>query len=321
MLSRVAEAVYWMTRYMERAENVARFVDVTLNLELDLPAGAGAQWSALLATTGDEALFRERYGEPTRESVMHFLTFDADYPSSILACVRASRENARSVREIISSEMWEQANKAYLMVTAAASRERALDMPHELFDAVKLASQTFMGITYLTMTHNEAWHFGRLGRLLERADKTTRILDVKYLLLAPEASAAHDDVLWVSFLKSVSAFEMYRKRYGLIVPARVAQFLLLDDEFPRAVRSCVAKAERSLNIITGAPRGEGGTSAERRLRDLRKSLATADVEAVISGGMHDYLDRLQSDLFGAGDAIHASFFETSNAIEMPGQSQ
>ena len=120
MLSRVADSVYWMNRYVERAENVARFVDVNLNLLLDMPDGADQQWAPLVATTGDDAWFREKYGAPTREHVLHFLTFDAEYGSSILSCLRAARENARSVREIISSEMWEQVNKAFLTVSAAS---------------------------------------------------------------------------------------------------------------------------------------------------------------------------------------------------------
>ena len=310
MLSRVADAVYWMARYMERAENVARFVDVNLHLALDLAEGAREQWAPLVATTGDDAWFRERYGEATRENVMRFLTFDPEYPSSILSCLRAARENARSVREIISSEMWVQANKAYLMVKAAAARG-APEAPHELYQEIKLAAQTFVGVTYLTMTHNEAWHFGRLGRLLERADKTSRILDVKYYLLLPDphdVGTPTDEIQWAALLKSASAFEMYRKRYGRIVPARVAEFLLLDRKFPRAVRYCLTKAERSLHAITESPIDMGQTSAERRLGRLRGELEYADVGEIVGGGLHEYLDALQTKLNGVGEAIHDSFF-------------
>jgi len=190
MLSRVADAVYWMNRYIERAENVARFVDVNLHLILDLPAGSAEQWRPLINTTGDQELFAERYKKATRENVIHFLTFDTEYGNSIVSCLRAARENARSVREIISSEMWEQANQFYLMVTDPGAKARALDSPSEFYNDVKMASHLFSGLTRNTMSHTEAWHFGRLGRLLERADKTSRMLDVKYFILLP----AVDDV-------------------------------------------------------------------------------------------------------------------------------
>src|SRR5213076_2952467 len=188
MLSRVAESIYWMSRYIERADNVARFVDVTLNLILDMPVGSVQQWQPLVDTTGDAAAFAKRYGTATQQRVIQFLTFDQDNPSSILSCLRAARENARSVREIISSDMWEQVNNFYLRVIAAAGDGRSLREPHQFFASVKLSSHSFAGVTDATMTHNEAWHFCGLGRQLERADKTSRILDVKYFLLLPNAA-------------------------------------------------------------------------------------------------------------------------------------
>jgi uncharacterized alpha-E superfamily protein len=311
MLSRVADSVYWMNRYVERAENVARFVDVNLNLLLDMPDGADQQWAPLVATTGDDAWFREKYGAPTRENVLHFLTFDAEYGSSILSCLRAARENARSVREIISSEMWEQVNKAFLTVSAAASRPGVLDTPHDFYSEVKLAAHLFVGITYITMTHNEAWHFGRLGRLLERADKTSRIVDVKYFLLLPDAhdvGTPWDELQWVSLLKSASALEMYRKRFGRIEPARVVEFLLLDRKFPRSVLYCATKAERSLHAITGSTPETASTSAERALGRLRGELEYGDIREIVGGGLHEYLDGFQSRLNRVGDAIHETFF-------------
>src|SRR5690606_20152180 len=149
------------------AENVARFADVNLALEIDLPE-AHEQWLPIVQATGDEKLFAERYGEPTRESVLRFLTFDRSSPNSILSSLARARENARTVREVISSDMWEQINKSYLAVRDASATSAALQTPHDFFSSVKQASQLFVGITYLTMTHNEAWHFARLGRLVER---------------------------------------------------------------------------------------------------------------------------------------------------------
>lgn len=312
MLSRVADAVYWMNRYVERADNVARFVDVNLHLALDLAEGGSEQWEPVVATTGDDAWFREKYGAATRANVMRFLTFDAQYPSSILSCLRAARENARSVREVISSEMWEAVNKAYLSVQQAAARQdEVLAAPHDFYDAVKLAAQQYVGTAYVTMTHNEAWHFARLGRLLERADKTSRIVDVKYFILLPDPSdvgTAYDEIQWAALLKSASAFEMYRKRWGLIAPPRVVEFLLLDPQFPRSMRYCVTKAERSLHAITGTALDTAATRAERRVGRLRSELEYGDAREIIASGLHEYLDGFQTKVNDVGDAVFETFF-------------
>lgn len=311
MLSRVADAVYWMQRYIERAENVARFVDVNLHLMLDRPAGSTEQWAPLVDTAGDRQAFQERYGAATREHVVAFLTFDTTNANSILACLRAARENARSIREIISSEMWEQVNSFYLMVTDAASQHRVAEEPHAFFTAVKMASHLFLGITDVTMSHNEAWHFGQAGCRLERADKTSRILDVKYFLLLPsigDVGTTIDDIQWAAVLKSASAFEMYRKRFGRLQPASVADFLLLDREFPRAVHSCLIKAEESLHAISGAPPGTFRNAAEQRLGRLCADLDYVDISEVIAGGLHEFLDAFQANLNRVGEAIGTTFF-------------
>ena len=264
MLSRVADSIYWMSRYVERAENVARFVDVNLNLMLDSPSGADQQWEPLVNITGDHETFEKLYAKAaTQQNVIQFLTFDRDNPNSILSCLRAARENARSVREIISSEMWLQLNTFYLMVNSAASSGKGFESPHEFFSEVKLASHLFSGITDATMTHGEGWHFGRLGRLLERADKTSRILDVKYFILlrsVADVGTPLDEVQWVAVLRSASAFEMYRKRHGRIVPKAIVEFLLLDSEFPRAIRFCLNAARDSLHAISGNALVRPGTS-------------------------------------------------------------
>lgn len=175
MLSRVADAIYWMSRYIERAKNVARFIDVNLLMLLGLPPGAREQWEPLIIASGNHALFQESYGGPTRANVLQFLTFEHKNPNSILSCLRAARENARSIREIISSDMWEQVSKFYLMANDSAADSRVRGFPHDFFTQIKLASHLFEGLTDNTMSHGEGWHFSRLGTLLERADKTSRI--------------------------------------------------------------------------------------------------------------------------------------------------
>ena len=310
MLSRVASSIYWMSRYMERAENVARFVDVNLNLALDFPESA-PQWAPLVATTGDTELFAERYGDASRENVLSFLTFDQEAPNSIVSCLAQARENARSVREVISSEMWEQVNRAYLMVMDAARSRDALAAPHDFFTAVKQASQLFVGVTDLTMSHNEGWHFCRLARLLERADKTSRILDVKYYLLLPgpsDVGTTVDEVQWAAVLRSASAFEMYRKRHGSITPAKVVEFLMLSRRFPRSVRFCLDKGERSLHSITGTPVGSWTNASEREMGRVVSDLAYAETATMLSHGLHEHIDDLQQRMNRIGDAVYAQFF-------------
>ena len=204
MLSRVADSVFWMSRYVERAENVARFIDVNLFLTLDLGAGHGSQWAPLVYTTGDHTGFLERFADFTQEQVIEFLAFDPKNPNSILSCLRLARENARTVREMISSAMWEEINKFYLMVSSAAADPSKIHSMFDFFNQVKLSSHLLQGVTDATMSHGEAWHFARIGRLIERADKTSRILDVKYFLLLPtvaEVGTPLDTIQWAALLE------------------------------------------------------------------------------------------------------------------------
>ncbi len=311
MLSRVANSIYWMSRYLERAENVARFVDVNLNLSLDLPAEFGAQWAPLVNITGDHELFAQRYEHPTRENVMHFLTFDRENPNSILSCVRYARENARSVREIISSEMWEQANRFYLLVKDAAANKSVFENPHNFYSAVKMASHLFDGITEATMSHGEAWHFLQMGELLERADKTSRILDVKYYILLPDTlsvGAAIDNIQWAALLKSASALEMYRKHFKQISPSKVVDFMILNREFPRSVHSCLDRTALSLHAITGSPLDAFSNKAEQRLGRLLSEMNYTQIDEIISRGLHEFLDELQTRLNQVDDTIFETFF-------------
>lgn len=316
MLSRVADAVYWMSRYVERSENVARFVDVNLSLAMDLPE-ADEQWLALVKASGDEELFARRYGDPSRSNVIQFLTFEREAPNSILSTLSRARENARTVREVISSEMWEQINKSYLAVRDAARSKTALDTPHDFFTSIKQASQLFVGMTYLTMTHNEAWHFARVGRLLERADKTSRFLDVKHFM-DPESigrESAEGEIQWSALLRSASAFEMYRKRFGQIAPLRVIEFLLFSQRFPRSVRYCLRKAERSVHAISGTPLGTAQSPAERVLGRLAAQVEFGELAEVMDPGLHEWLDAFQTKLNRAGDAISETFFRVQ--VEEP----
>ena len=311
MLSRVANSIYWAARYLERAENTARFIDVNLQMSLDAPLAFSDQWEPLVEITGDIVSFRERYREATRDNVIQFLTLDAENPNSIVSCLQQARENARSVREVISSETWEQINRFYLLMTDRGAAQRALKQSFGFFAEAKTLSHVVAGVVDNTMSHNEAWHFYRLGRLLERADNTSRLIDVKYFLLLPsveDVGGPIDELQWSILLRSATALEMYRKRYGQILPDKVVDFLLLDTEFPRAILFCLIQAEESLHAITGSPAGTFRNPAERIIGSLRSELAYAQVYDIIAAGLHQFLEDLQGRLNAVGDAVAASFF-------------
>jgi len=311
MLSRVANAIYWMCRYIERAENVARFISVNLNLLLDMPSEKGKHWEPLVMTTGDQAMFEKKYPDYVQDAVIRFLTFDREYPNSILSCLVAARENGRSIREIISSEMWEHLNNFYLELADARSPAMALEDPHRFYKIIQMRSHLFTGLMDSTMSHGEAWNFARIGMMLEREDKTSRILDVKYFMLLPHADLVNspiDNIQWTAVLKSASAFEMFRKEHHHITPRKVAGFLIFDAQFPRSFRHCISKADVCLHRITGSPPGSATNAAEKRLGRLKADLEYTDIDEVIDHGMHEYLDNLQTRLNYVDEAIGTTFF-------------
>jgi len=301
-----------MCRYIERAENVARFISVNLNLLLDIPLETNLQWEPMIATTGDRDLYEEKYPDYSQENVIQFLTFDREYSNSIISCLRSARENARSVREIISTEMWEQLNRFYIELKDAEHSGFASNDPHKFFLMIKMRGHMFSGLLYSTMSHGEAWHFARMGLMIERADKVSRILDVKYFMLLPKSDyigSPYDNIQWAAVLKSASAHDMYRKRFHRITPTNVADFLIFDAEFPRSIRHCAGNAFESLHKITGSPIGAANNSAEKYLGRLLADLNYSDIEDVMEIGIHEYLDSLQTRFNKIGGDISATFFK------------
>jgi uncharacterized alpha-E superfamily protein len=324
MLSRVANSIYWMCRYIERAENVARFMSVNLNLLLDMPSEEGKHWKPIVMTTGDQDLFEKKDPGYNQEAVIRFLTFDREYPNSILRCLAAARENGRSIREIISSEMWEHLNNFYLELANGQSVVMALEDPHRFFKIIQMRSHLFTGLMDCTMSHGEAWNFARIGMMMERADKTSRILDVKYFMLLPQASLVNapiDNIQWMAVLKSASAFEMYRKEHHNITPQKVAEFLIFDNYFPRSIRHCINKAKICLHRITGTPEGAAINQAEKRLGRIQADIEYTDIDEVIEIGLHEYLDDLQARINEVGAAIGTTFFNIKPIVETSGSEQ
>lgn len=311
MLSRVAETIYWLGRYVERAENVARFIDVNDNLTLGETEPVSKQWMPLLQTTADQEAFAERYDEPSRENVIQFLAFDPENPNSIFSCVERARENARTIREIISSVVWEQLNKFHFLVRSEPQQVAAIDQPQDFCEQVRLTSHLIVGAMNATMMHDEAWHFARLGRLLERADKTSRLLDVQYYNLLPDVNdvgAALDVIRWSALLRSASALESYRRFHGKIVPEKVADFLMLDREFPRSMHYSVLRAMQSMRTITGSPEGTYSYHSEQLLGRLCSELDYATIGETIAHGVHEFIDDFQLRLNEIGDEMRHDFF-------------
>lgn len=322
MLRRVADSVFWTSRYLERAENVSRFVDVNQSLSL----GGSPQWSPLIYASGDEKLFHELNGYTySAEQVLTFLLFDQKNPNSILSCLIKARENARTIREVLSVPIWEAINRFYLNLRdASRSLDTILLHPAEFLERVRRSSHEVIGVMEATMSHDEAWHFARLARMLERADKTSRILDVKYFVLLPGRStvgSAVDTVQWTALLESTSALHMYRKRFGPISPVKIAEFLLLDPSFPRAVRFCVQEGEISLHAITGRPVGTNLDPVEEKFAELTSRLKATRIDDIIHLGLHEFIDEFQESLNHIGEAIYQGFFEIRPAADLASQEQ
>ncbi|MDX6766798.1 MAG: alpha-E domain-containing protein [Candidatus Methylacidiphilales bacterium] len=316
MLSRVADSLFWMARQTERAENIARIVDVNLQLLLDYQKlddkALKQHWEPLVVSLGDEELFAKLHKKADSANVTDFLTFNPKNPNSILMSVTAARENARSVRDQISQEMWEEINRLYLFVRARDAKKIWKQSPTAFYREVKQSSYLVQGLANATMPRDERRQFFTAGLFLERADKTTRLLDVKYHNLqaevAGEAAASVDSVQWAAVLRSCSAYETYQQTYSTdILPWKVAELLIFNDSFPRSIRYCANTLDQSLRSISGSTPGTFTREAERISGRLLSELNYSTLDDVLRLGLHDYLDELQQKLNAIGSAIYTSY--------------
>jgi len=331
MLSRHAASAFWIGRYIERAESTARMIDVHYHFGLESPlVGEALRWSSILAISGQADAFERRFSRQDERSIVHFFAFDTENPSSIYSCIRSAREAARSIRDQISSEMWECLNRFYLDFQVWDVDSVLSNSPFAFFQKVKDGSHLFQGITSRTLMVGEAREFHDTGRFLERADQTTRILDVKYHDLLPRYSGGSvretvpptgqnsvDPIAiggpidvhgWVAVLKSVGAFEAFSKTFRQgVTPARVAEFLILNPQFPASVRFSVGRVERCLRRVSGnrdlAPLNE----AERAVGRLYNDLNFARAEDIVAGGLHEFLQDVQDRCYDIGDAIFHTY--------------
>ncbi len=322
MLSRVANLTYWMARYLERAENTARIVDVNAQLVIDLQSRQAADdpksWEPLVYVTGDEDKFFELYGENVSErSVVDFMLFDRRNPSSFVSCIATARENARCIRDQLSNEVWETLNTFYLRLKGDDYTRYAQIGSAEYLNRLKTQIQLFFGVAESMLPRTQGWWFFELGRHIERADNTSRILDVKYYMLLPSLHAvgsALDMIQWASVLRSCSAFEAFRRsRRGQLSLSRVVDYLVRDGSFPRSIVYAVSRAENALNEIVAQAPHLADNPASHLTRELRQHLEQTDVKAVIKSGMHEYLDDLQLRISGIHGAIQSTFVDYPTA--------
>jgi len=315
MLSRVADSLYWLSRYIERAENLARLVEVNLQLLLDFSnlddEKIKDHWQPILRALCDEEAFNKLYDKADSLSVTDFVTFSPKNPNSILSCVFGARENARMIRDQISAEMWVAMNELYLFLRSTNGKKVWRSGVHDFFREIRSHMHAFQGLTHATYPRAEGYDFLQIGRYLERADKTTRIIDLKYHILLPRASDVGgplDAAQWMAILRSCSALEAYHRVYlESPTPGKVVEFLILSETFPRSLRFCVKELNQYLHQISGTTAGQITNDAERIAGRMLKHLNVCTTEDIFKEGLHEYLDRAQISLNEIGGALYQSY--------------
>ena len=317
MLSRTASNLYWMARYVERAENTARMLDVTYRMSL-VPKDArlsDQEWFAPLNITGTLYPFGGRYSQVNAAGVMRYMVLDPDNPSSIYSCARSARENARAVRGSITSEMWEVINSTWIEMQRLSEERLASDRVIDFFDWVKERSHLFRGVTVGTMLRDEAFHFNRLGTFMERSDNTARILDVKYHVLLPsveDVGGAVDYYQWAAVLRSVSAFESYRKVYrDVIAPLKVAELMTLRADMPRSLHACMNEVYEILQHVCGP----GEQVALRVAGEMHAALHFGRIDMIFAHGLHEYLTDFLLRVKVLAGEINSAFFAAGSRHE------
>jgi len=325
MLSRVANARFWMSRYIERAENIARIVDVNLQLLLDFrnldEERQTQHWLPILEATGDEKQFFQFHKKANDQAVTEFLVFQMENPNSIISSICQARENARMVRDQITIELWEELNRLYWFVRTPQARQAWKDSPSNFFQEIKSSSLHLIGLTHATLIRNEGWWFTQAGKFIECADKTSRILDIRWQTLpekgAPGSVTQTEALGWSAILRSCSGADAYKSIHGADVnPRLVAEFLLLNEDFPRSVRFCVSQLNDALRRISGVAEGRFCNNAEKLAGRLVAELQFCTIDEIFDQGLHPYLDQLQSKLNNIGAALFDAYiFQQFNNLE------
>jgi uncharacterized alpha-E superfamily protein len=313
MLSRVADALFWMSRYLERAEHVARLLDVCFHLDLDLRGLLSGprelHWTSLAAILQQQV--PASASATPQAAITRWLTFDLDNPGSIMACVNRARSNARSIRGTINSRVWKELNKLYWELRDPEFASQAAESPHDFYQRVECGNHIVQGVCDATLTHDEGWQFIQLGKYLERADKTLRILDIQYHLLHELANPADlplSNLRWAAVLRSCCAYEAYQKLYvGRVDPERVVEFLLLHPHFPRSVRFSLEASARALAAIEGASPGRADSRADRILGRVLSDLRFAELDQLLRGELHAFLAGVLERCAQVGQAVQEQY--------------
>jgi len=308
MLSRTADHLFWLARYTERAENLARLLDITWQTSLvpQKEDNARRNWQAALLCHDQLPSYLETYEEVTAENVLAFMVFDPNNPSSIYSCLKSARENAHAVRGTLTQEMWETINETWLALLNFSKRNLRDEELTDFFEWVKKRSSLSRGVTFGTMLHDEAFYFIRLGTYLERADSTARLLDVKYYMISEGETLgpAADYYQWGALLRSVSAFEIYRRGYrGSVVPSQVADLLITRADMPRSLNACMIEVEAMLDKLSNHHSKE----TQRLAGQLSAQLRYADIEEILEEGLHPYLEIFQQRVYELGMRISHDF--------------
>jgi uncharacterized alpha-E superfamily protein len=314
MLSRVANTLYWMMRYVERADNLARLIDVNEQLLLDFESLDSERlsgfWKPIILSTGDESAFHKLYGEASSDNVISFLTEDTRNPNSIYSCINFARENARTIRDQISDELWEELNAIYLFTRSDEALHLLRDNPPRFYEEVRRSSMTVLGISASTTARDSVWDFITLGRYLERADKTTRFLDIStYFPTGAEGmELSSPGVLhWSAILSSCGAMGAFRAT-GMEINARsVMEYLIYSPDFPRSVRYCINTINATLHRISGASHGTFSSEAERETGRMLADLSFGDPADVLEMGLHNFLDGIQGTLNKIAEEVFKTY--------------
>jgi len=312
MLSRIADSLFWLGRYIERAEDTARILDVTFHTLLEQKQKPfGVRWDPIISMAGEETLFRQLYNEPNAHNVFEFLAFSPNNPSSIMQCINKARENARTIRDRISREMWEDLNGLYFSLGRFDPQEEILAGPHRFCGRVIFGSHRFHGVSDATLPRDEGWEFLRVGWALERAEMTARLVDVQYrTLLEPTVEAGPpDNHQWMAVLKSVGAYEAYHRQYhSPIDPARVAEMLILHPRHPRSIRFSSTEVQSALRAISNTGPGSYANEAERLAGKVLERLRYDRIDEILQTGLHSYLTEIIRLFNSIGEAIARSYF-------------
>lgn len=320
MLSRVANTLYWMIRYVERADNLARLIDVNQQLLLDSERldsdRLSAFWQPIILSTGDDETFSTLYDQAGSAEVIRFLTDDPRNPNSITSCIALARENARTVRDQLPDELWEELNALYLFTRSEeANRLITADTPR-YYENIRRSAVTFLGIAASTTARDQLWDFMELGRHLERADKTTRFLDVASYLPDGADSAQSAALHWSAILRSCGALGAFRAFERAITARGVVDFLVFSKNFPRSVRFCIERVDVCLHRISGTPRGSFCNDAEREAGRLLSDLNFGVTDDAFTMGLHRYLDSLQTRFNAIGEAVFDSYVLMPERIQV-----